>query len=81
MQTTEQKHRIWHFIEQARKQGKDSIEFYRPTGRLADTRYANLTKRLNSMGYGTNDLTTGSSVSLVSLLIVSNIQSGKVYGE
>lgn len=81
MQATEQKHRIWHFIEQARKQGKNSLEFYRPTGRLADIRYAKLTKELNYMGYSTNDLTSAGTISLVSMLVVSNIQSGGTHGE
>ncbi len=71
-------HRIWHFINQARRKGQDSIEFYRPTGKLANIRYSALTEKLNSMGYKTNDLTTEGSLSLVSILVVSNIQKGFV---
>lgn len=68
-------HRIWFFINHAKEQGKDTIDFYRPVSILADRRYEELCEELNEMGYKAKDLTNPNGNSLSGLITISQIQA------
>lgn len=73
MQSKYPNHRIWFFINRAKQENKDSIDFYRPVSRLADHKYEQIREELNSMGYIAKDMTNPNGSSLAGLLSISNI--------
>ncbi len=73
MQSKYPNHRIWFFINRAKEQGKDSIEFFRPISKLADRKYSELCQELNSTGYHAKDMTNPNGSSLAGIIGISNI--------
>lgn len=73
MRSKSPNHRIWFFINNAKEQGKDSIEFYRPVSKLADRKYSELCEELNSMGYYAKDMTNPNGSSLAGIISINNI--------
>lgn len=76
MKTKYPNHRIWFFINNAKEQGKDNIEFYRPISKLADRKYSELCEELNNMGYVAKDMTNPNGSSLAGLISISNLIEG-----
>jgi hypothetical protein len=81
MRSKSPNHRIWFFINNAKDQGKDSIEFYRPVSKLADRKYSELCEELNSMGYYAKDMTNPNGSSLAGIIAVNNILHDVPYYE
>lgn len=81
MQSKYPNHRIWFFINRAKEQGKDSIEFYRPISTLANRKYEQICEELNDMGYLAKDQTNPNGNSLAGLITISNLISGGSNGK
>lgn len=75
MQSKYPNHRIWFFINRAKEQGKDSIDFYRPVSILANRKYEEICQELNQIGYKAKDLTNPNGNSLAGLISISQIQA------